>query len=435
MRKYLILALLSTTVHGMDSREPLRDKEHKIIEDKDELSDFEIIDSELKDSKAVFSSLTEHNQKMSMKIKSNLIVKGYDLLQQIREGETLTRIDHKIEFFPNAGCDYVEGVQNWTHKGPNMKSVWNVCTSYFQKPEDIDKKKQKTEERRAMLESLIAVVWAISDHAFKIGQGFSSGSFSIIDNEGHLFNFFAQYALWVNEVPDLKDLPYGSLNPVNPYGNPFAYNRDPQTPLMGSSSHYKQTTIHQLGIDARFESNALTISAFPYRGSHIIVGRVKTQTGLDKTMIKYESHGLGDVSSWLSHGVEFIKSQHDRENKRSEKDIPIKIKNAFSNIISNIAFSNLQESNIEVVNQMIQEGKALASDEILKKYDLSSWIAFALHVKNEQEEIVENAVNTFLQIVEETYHDGLFSDNPTKAFYRTGNEVVLDLREIVSNDQ
>lgn len=417
---FLWIFLLTTSLFAMDSQ--------TIDPNKD---DFTIIHND-----KGFIDNKKHNSLMPLNIRLGLINKGYTILQEIINGATLVNVHHDNTYFPNAGCAYV-GAMNYAHRGISLGSVKNFCTNPFSVVYGKDPQaKKKTSDRQKMLESLIAIIWAMADHADKIGQGFASGSFSVIDPHGYLFNFFAEYAIMVNEVTRLEDLPYGSFNPLNPInGNVFAYSRDPKTPVISGSSHYKNTTIFQMGIDARFESNAYTISAFPYGATHIIVGRVKTLTGFEKTIVKFEPYGTGTIAAWLAHGLEFIHSISHRSGKRSEKDIPMEIKESFKKVIQLVQETEIPESNLDVVNTMIEGKVNLIHDNVLKTYDLSSWIAFAMHVfKHADEPNLKKVVKEFLNTVEDTYHDGIFSNDPKvkiKAFYRTGNEIVVDLKDLI----
>lgn len=395
-----------------------------------------------------------HHPQMTIETRKGLVEKGYNILKKIRSGKSIEMIENIIEFFPNGGRNFSTGFftsQAFVPNIPTTKSCCNIFSSFYtaittRDPSKIweerpSKEIERTHKRQGALESLISVVWALADHAAEIGQPFNSGSFSIIDPQENLFKFFMNYILFLEEFSGLlNELPIGSYNAYSPYGNLFMYNRKPDT---YSSSHYRETTIEQFGIDARFESTGWALPVLPYQGTHILVGRVKNNLGHEKTFIKFEAYGTGDLSSWALHGFELIQSFSHRGGKRSEKDIPREIVQDFIKLAVSIQDIDLPISqNIEtdtdlyIIADMINQKGDLIDEGKLRKYDISSLSRFAYYLEEHMEIMeVKDYAYKFIMNLENTYKDGIFNpmiDNSAfaKVFYRTGNEVVFLIEEL-----
>ncbi len=388
-----------------------------------------------------------HNPKMDITIRKMLIEKGYRLLHLIEIGETLPQ---EVEIFKDGGRAFAVG------KGMRRKISFKTLTESLQKISSKTAKEKIAEydrRRQAQLENLIAIAWALADYASQRGQGFDSGSFSIIDPKENLFKIFYKYVQFASKLDDLKRLSPGTSASINPFSNAFAYNRHPNK---SASSHYKKgLTTYQFGIDARFERNAYSLPVLPYMKKHLLVGRVKTMTDLPKTFVKYEFHGTADIGSAVAHGLKFIHSKKNRENRRSEKDILKSLMKPFLGLQSLLDAqqpSSLQDMKNRLnslgVSSILwekmlndREGKRAGKD-----YDVSSLALMAfIAAKTLPNEKVKNAAKEFLSQLELAYCDGdgsaaynlpLEEFNPAnhKVFYRSGNEVVLNLATFVRNE-
>lgn len=281
-----------------------------------------------------------------------------------------------------------------------------------------------------------------------MGEGFESGSFSVIDPEGKLFRVFDAYISFVRGARELKN---GVFVSVTPFGSGFVYNRDPKK---RASSHYKKgLSLRQFGIDMRFESNAYALPILPYQTTHLLVGRVKTMTGLEKTFIKYEPHGLGDVSSVMAHGVDFLNSSKMREKKRSEKDIIKPILKMVPSLQKGLVSLSNNHGPIEGLDAGRDESFGLSKSVALniindkklklagKGYDVSSLAlaAYLIWHRAYDEKTKEMGIQ-FLNTLESIYHDEKISEagwsmesllrRKPKVFYRSGNEVVVRLYDV-----
>ncbi len=380
------------------------------------------------ESSSNFTTDSRHENELSQEERKKLIAKGYAIIQRVIQGKS---VDHRLEILKNIDCHI---------RLPKKQN----CIEQNNTPT----------QRQAYLESLIAVMWALSDYAEQSGQGFVSGAFSIIDEGEKLYKFFEGYALLAGNVDHVSDLSYGSFKPINPFGNPFVYNRHPKSPIISSSSHFKTSTITQIGVDARFGVNrddhykAPALPILPYKKTHFIFGKVTTLAGVPKTFIKHEYHGLSDLSSWTNHAKSFLKSQKNRNDKqRSEKDIPEALGQAIMKFAQSLKNTNALDINyFTQTDHRIHETLINLTDVRTLKanssFDLSGLYVFIKNViqileqpsrgkrrQNVHQDPILSAGLHVLQVMENIYRDGIFNGSP-KVYYRTGNEVIIDLHEL-----
>lgn len=380
-----------------------------------------------------FVTNSYHAEGLSPEVRQNLVQKGYDLLRRLQAGEALPE---QTEIFS-------EEVLMAVRKKSPSKTSQNVSDFEL--------------VRRAKLENIIAIVWALADYGSRIDSVFASGAFSVVEADEKLSKLFEEYVLYTSRLKDLKKLSNGVFVSINPWANKFVYNRHPR---LRASSHYKKgLTTYQFGIDARFAKNGPSLPVFPFKTRHLLVGRVKTFTGLPKTFVKYESYGSADINSAINHLNEFmqvVKFKTAPLEKRSEKKIRPELLTAFAPLkqalmaLPDKGASFLYPS---LTNMPSIDGRlaAKAFDAVFKdrkykaagkSYDLATLsLMAALSYRFSQDEIIKRHAAGFLNALEDRYHDGSVTSaveltiqqalrTDSLLFYRTGNEVVLNLRNV-----
>lgn len=378
-----------------------------------------------------------HNELMPLSLRETLIAKGYSLICKINQGEAFAEIDHKLECFPDSAQKFSHQYTLTLHP-PTLANI----NRKLQKLTSSQTEPSVRPPRQAGLESLIAVFWALSDFASRTNDCFISGSFSIVDPDSYLFSFFCDYAKLATGK-DISQLAHGPTNAFNPYGDGFAYNRDPQL-LIAGSTHYPTLTESQLGIDTRFQSSAYAIEVLPYQKSHLLVGRIKSPIGLpSKTFLKAEYYGLGDIVSTVMHTQQLVsRTIHKPMKKRGENEVPNHITAAFLPLAyraQHVKFEYLFQP-IDSLRELLESIMALSEGGNLPQYSLSTLTAFTYLVYRDTEDRqARDLALSFYKALEATYHDGILTNEGIlsttlsidhKAFHRNGNEIVLYLHEI-----
>jgi ankyrin repeat protein len=235
----------------------------------------------------------EHNRLIPFTIRQQLIDKGYKIIQQIVAHE---RLEHQIDVFENAGRTFVEA--SWLQQMPTQKSIKKVFNKsmawassfWYGSQEDQEETiaQQKTLQRRAFLESIIAVSWALADRAARLHQYKKDLLITIADPETVLWNLINEYVGLARTTSDGND-------------NNFAY------PTEISHATLKELNSQQIAeaytIDARFESNAWALPLFPYNNNTIITARLHSDQqniSPEKTIIKLATRAEG-LTSLISH--------------------------------------------------------------------------------------------------------------------------------------
>jgi hypothetical protein len=383
---------------------------------------------------STFITDPRHSLNLTAEDRQKLIAKGYRILNQILNGNP---VNHKFDILKHVDCPFLQNPEDQNYC--QQRGKWS-----------------REEDRRAYLESLVAVIWALSDYTHQKGQGFMNGAYSLIDKDDQLYKFFEGYALLAGGVDSLSQLTQGSLNPINPFGNKFVYNRDPKSRIIAGSSHFKKSTISQIGVDIRFgylsdlDNKAAPLPILPFQKTHFIFGQVTTLAGVPKTYLKWEFHGLSDISSWTQHAQAFFHSQKSREGKeRSEKDIPLPIAQGISKFIAQLKSIESFDKNlltpIELkIYQYLLGLKDIKKLKANQSFDLAGLFMFMKTlIKLEEPKFQDRrkiirshsltgVILELMQTLEQTYHDGIFDGLPN-IYYRTGNEVVIDLSELAHN--
>ncbi len=140
----------------------------------------------------------DHHEQLSPDMLQKMIQKGYEALAAIYEG-TIDQFPHALEVF--AG-DLSKYNNRWFANGFHL----GFGTEYFLKKtwysyDRIKLVEEYNKKRLAQLETLICVIWALTDHAFKIGEGFKRGSFSIIDPDLKLLKYLEKFSILSADYP------------------------------------------------------------------------------------------------------------------------------------------------------------------------------------------------------------------------------------------
>ena len=244
------------------------------------------------------------------------------------------------------------------------------------------------EYRQEYLSKITALSWPLVEFAKQTGIVHESGSFTIIDPDYKLYNFLLDYVKHVT----------GNNNPANQSWfatkNNFAYRRDPKAWVIAGSSHHKKNSPEsQFGIDIRFEKEQTIYGLLPFEKRHILFGKlVIPGSDLPLLFVKFEEVGIGGGKETVAHSSNLMKPKVKKniENSNREKDVHPMI--------------------IEKYKELTQKNPPKG-----------------IHVY----EMVSELKNTpaFTQTIEEIYPNDLEDTHSS----RTGNEIMLDLRNFVRN--
>ncbi|AIL13295.1 hypothetical protein IM40_06975 [Candidatus Paracaedimonas acanthamoebae] len=267
------------------------------------------------------------------------------------------------------------------------------------------------QERQELLARIIAMMWQLDAKAAAQGEGFTSGSFKIIDPGYKLYNFLLKY-----------------VKLARSQSSSFAYERNPQK---GQSSHYKDASPEsQFGIDVRFEANESSLQLLPQSKSHIIFGKIaiSPNSKLPLLFIKLETIGLGSLSDKINHGIGFLKTRADSkellERTRKEKYIKPEIQEAYNKVFAIFKTFDSKDQqdhskkplmaekpkNISSMIEMLNNAKMIQSTSSKTQASLASFKAEG---------------QKFMDLLAKIY-----PNDKENIFLRTGHEVIIDLNKL-----
>ncbi|OJX04006.1 MAG: hypothetical protein BGO76_06200 [Caedibacter sp. 38-128] len=266
------------------------------------------------------------------------------------------------------------------------------------------------QKRQELLARIIAIMWQLDAKAAAQGEGFTSGSFKVIDPGYKLYNLLLQY-----------------VKLARTQSSSFAYERNPQK---GQSSHYKDASPEsQFGIDVRFEANESSLQLLPRSKSHIMFGKLTiADSKLPLLFIKLESLGLGSLSDKINHGIGFLKTRTDSkdllERTRKEKYIKPEIQEAYRKVFAIFKTFDSKDQqdnskkplmaekpkNISSMIEMINKAKMIQTSSSKTQAALSSF-------KAEGQKFMDLLAT-------------LYPNDKENISLRTGHEVIIDLNKL-----
>jgi hypothetical protein len=275
-------------------------------------------------------------------------------------------------------------------------------------------------KRQNQLVALVSLCWAFTDLAKSQNDFFGRGSFTLIDPNHKIAEFFKNYVRLVtgNDDPENHSFVLEKSN--------FAYRRDPE--LHGSSHHRGRCPDSLFGIDVRFTPTESVLTLLPFDYTHIHFGKLFIGHHTESLFfLKLEPIGMGSSIAMLAHGTNFLHSQSNVESEaRREKDIDEGIKTAFKDLV-------LEPQGFKTIRSMVLEAERLfeLTDSNNKHYEPDNLDASSIHteigsfqeLKAENQMVVHNKANNFLRLVNTLYPNG-------NNHLRVGNEVLIDLRKL-----
>lgn len=350
-----------------------------------------------------------HHEQLPPSLLKNVIHKGYAALDAISKG-TIETFPHVLEYFAADLDKYND--RRWFKQGVHfgmgqeyLMKTWVYSIGYTKILEEYHNK------RMAQLETFICVIWALTDYSSTRNDGFTRGSFSIIDTDSKLCRYLESFSCFSATLPQLpinekadplpeKEMPLlqeeksadlssapqkdGStsfqeipLTPPTPENTTF---KNPENDLkeisktynevknlsraifniFGSnfaylrdktSSHYVGLSDIQVGVDIRFTTSGFALPILPSKMSHVLWGIVRTQMGTKKVFVKFEEAGLGDVRSTFEHSVNFSAATKGIDNNpdvRREKAIPETIAHAASDFLTVLYEISLKDTSLDL---------------------------------------------------------------------------------------
>lgn len=322
------------------------------------------------------SSTVKVSKSLPQKYQDILIEKGYDIFKAITHNE-IKSLSPALSLINSIPSEIKEKTAFNTYAQHAPTAYWR----WYREKDNIT--------FQEYLAQIICLMWAVDDMAIRQQEGFKRGSFTLIDPDYRIFNFLKTYVCLVNDVKKVDDLPY-LITSSN-----LAYRRDPASSC--TSHHTDQTDGPQYGIDIRFRGYETIYGLLPHCRRHILCGKLFiTSSNLPLTFLKFESAGLGSSMEMAYHTISFMKPVSSKGDKRREKDIPYEIRRVFKELVP-------YEDRV---------------DE-LKIHEILDHVHFRMG-KNYQDKV------RMLNVVQQHY----LKDPESLLFIRTGNEVILDLRDI-----
>ncbi|MDP2193198.1 MAG: hypothetical protein Q8K36_01535, partial [Alphaproteobacteria bacterium] len=248
-----------------------------------------------------------HDSPLPPEMQLYLTEMGHTLLGQVMRGEPVVR-DGLFDAFANLNDKNYLYAPRCANLEP---SLWVRGTMKLVRKADT----QADTFRNDYLMSIICMSWALDNLAIQKNQGFSRGSFTLIDSEHKFANYLKGYVSLVTGSAHPETLPYLQTP------NNFAYRREPT--LGGSSHHQHHSPDSQFGIDARFSSSHGVLRLLPHGHTHILFGKLQYNDDHPSlTFLKFEPVGLGNIACALAHALNFGHSGTVDGDARREKDLP-----------------------------------------------------------------------------------------------------------------
>jgi hypothetical protein len=254
-----------------------------------------------------------------------------------------------------------------------------------------DSKDEADESRRKNhLVAIVSVCWALNDLAVQQGDNFERGSFTVVDPNRYLYEFFLSYVRLVTNHHDPAFLSFRSTS------TNFAYRRDPES---NATTHHRcRCPESQFGIDVRFHGRESIHQLLPHRLAHLLFASLRLEDyehdpHSNVMFLKFESVGMGTWREHRKHAMNYLASGHGQSQseslvRRRESDIDKDIALAFE--------------------QVCREGNLLALGRSVRQMCIEA---------KKLEKLV--CAKNFLDIVNAKY------PNDKRKFVRCGNEVVL----------
>lgn len=299
------------------------------------------------------------------------------------------------------------------------------------------KKFSQSRNRRAFLESNIAIIWKLYDMAYESNQGFVRGAFILEDKNRIIHNFFETYAYEATGTSkDNKLLAPGCYDCSN-----FAYNRDGHFNTwvgIKVSSHFtrKDARITHYGTDMCFDINGFPRPILPHKKRHLLWGRSITQTGQEVTFIKPEDYGLGSIREQINHTIDYCGVSPNVDNSRREKDIPEEIANMAYLLMKNLGQSSLVTQEIfrdEKIFEIICQIVTKTPDSQEYHYKSSNFMDISLMTYVVKTLINHEYTSTLIRENAKNLWEALKSRYDEKTLHlRTGNEVIFSDEDLIS---
>jgi hypothetical protein len=345
-----------------------------------------------------------------------LITKGYGLLDRIKTGDLRPTVSTEL-FSP----EFLNSKSGW------VSSVWKTTANVVKLGKGTIA--QETLARRAYLEDIVAIVWALINESYLQEDFFQNGSFKIVDDNKLLYNFFVEYIKLAGNVDDLGKIAIANFNMASiNKGAYFVYDRT------RFSTHYKNETIHQTGIDIRFESTEYPLPVLPNNMTHLIVGLINFKNH-EYIFLKPEDHGLGDWYNALIHGLGQVPGFTSAPKGFSEKIIPESLFIAFQDFFNSVPENDL----LTLGTDGAEATKAIDSFTGSKKVPTSQELPISTMFNILQKELTKYNINLIDNVPEESQLYSLDRSGRilaeelgkfANANIRSGNEILLDINQI-----
>ena len=199
-------------------------------------------------------------------------------------------------------------------------------------------------------------------HALNYMHEFVRGSYSIVDEEGTIYNMLFALTKKINEK--IKDDNCITNNEV--FLN-FISNGDGNCAYKRVSSHYKdsQNKTTQFGVDIS--------EGLPHQKKTILFGRVD-EVGGKKTFFKLEEHGTYGFKANILHGLDFMKAVDPNDKDCSEKRINKELREVIKRIIKEFAqkdenIDNALNDEENSLIKLINDGKIFKVSELKSIFD------------------------------------------------------------------
>jgi hypothetical protein len=371
-----------------------------------------------------FDYLLGHHSKFTPTFIENLVKKGKKALTAI-DKDQIDDFPHKLEYFAGDLSDYGK---HWFHNGLHGGYGLEELSKYISSEKYNKERELFILNRNAQMETFICVIWALTDSAFRKKQGFIRGAFSILDPDKKVSKYLEKFACFVAEV---KSMEYHSEAIFNLFGSNIAYTRNK------TSSHYVGLSKYQIGIDARFNTAQLSYGFFPFQMKHVLCGSVTNQSGKEKTFVKFEEEGLGDVRSIVSHFFYYSASTVNidkRPDVRREKAILSPIAEVGKDLLLKLIEVHEKQFNegsvtqpapewvFKIVKKYKKRGEKSTFFEESSHVDISRFYGLSKIYKSSKDEETKKLAEQLFSTILKYY------DEETIEF-RTGNEVMISLEE------
>ena len=291
-----------------------------------------------------------------------------------------------------------------------MKQLMRAVMSTEKIKKGLELLQKKNIESEIDKSSAIEAFKSIS-HALNYMSEFVRGSYSIVDDDGSIYNMLFDLTKKINaDIKDDKCIAYSEIffnaSPKTGSDTDVAYKR--------FSSHYKdsQKNTTQFGVDIS--------EGLPHSKKTILFGRVKEED-TEKTFFKLEEHGTYGLQANALHLFDFIKPVDENFKDFSEKRIGNELREVIKKIVKYVV---KVDGNININDSLSDEdNKLIAAINAGEKFKVSD-------LKSIFDKFSDQGKEDYVKFLKDNHSEESQDLTISKISSKTGGESVINTGNI-----